>query len=156
MRAQNDEPSIIDGALTYKVVNQFDSVSQAQLYLRAHTFISDWVGPNNNSKRSIEFDDKESATIISKGSVFMGYFKSNMFYGYNVYADYTLTIKCKDGRCQYVVKIPSMSFHWTANNIQDETIPIDRILPTYNYKSNVVEKRVPPTYSPQLPQLIKD
>lgn len=60
--AQSNAPELENGSYVYKFVQQAEGVSQNALYLRAHTFLSDWVGPNANSKSSIDFDDKESAT----------------------------------------------------------------------------------------------
>lgn len=75
--AQAAEPELENSKYVYKYVQQAEGVSQNVLYLRAHTFLSDWAGPNSNSKCSIDFDDKESATIITKGSYFLGYEKGN-------------------------------------------------------------------------------
>lgn len=152
--AQTIEPTLEDGKLIYKNVYTYDGVTQSQLYMRAHTFLSDWVGPNKNCKSSIEFDDKESATIISKGSVYNGYFKENMMYGWDVYIDYTLTIRCKDGRVQVIIKVPSMSFHWTANNTPDITAPIEDIYPEYDKSKKYLCRLVIPKATPEIPAMM--
>ena len=140
-KAQAESPVLEDGNYVFKYVQQADGVSQSMLYLRAHTFLSDWVGPNSNSRTSIDFDDKETATIIVKGSYFLGYQKEVM-YGWNVFADFIVNIKCKDNRFQVITKVPTMSFWWTAGNVALQTIPYNKLYPTYTSPKNPIPWRL--------------
>ena len=152
--AQSNEPELDNGTYVYKYVQQAEGVSQNALYLRAHTFLSDWAGPNANSKSNIDFDDKESATIIVKGSYFLGYEKE-MAYGWNVFADFIITIKCKDGRFQVITKVPTMSFWWTAGNVALQTIPYNELYPSYTHKGPYKMKRYSDRHVNQMPEYIK-
>lgn len=144
-----------NGTYVYKFVQQAAEISQNSLYLRAHSFLSDWVGPNANSKSSIDFEDKESATIIAKGTYFLGYEKE-MMYGWNVFADFIVTIKCKDGRFQVVTKVPTMSFWWTAGNVALQTIPYNELYPSYIHKGPYKLKRYSDKYINRMPDYIKE
>lgn len=153
--AQSNDPELDNGIYVYKYVQKAEDVSQNALYLRAHTFLSDWAGPNANSKSNIDFDDKESATIIVKGSYFLKYEKE-MTYGWNVFADFIVTIKCKDGRFQVITKVPTMSFWWTAGNIALQTIPYNELYPSYTHKSQYKMKRYSDRHVNQMPEYIKE
>ena len=153
--AQSNEPELENGSYVYKFVQQAEGVSQNALYLRAHAFLSDWVGPNTNSKSSIDFDDKESATIIAKGTYFLGY-EREMMYGWNVYADFSVTIKCKEGRFQVMTKMPTMSFWWTAGNVPMQTILYNELYPSYTHKGPYKLKRYSDKYVNQMPEYIKE
>jgi hypothetical protein len=154
-KAQAESPVLEDGNYVFKYVQQADGVSQSMLYLRAHTFLSDWVGPNSNSRTSIDFDDKETATIIVKGSYFLGYQKEVM-YGWNVFADFIVNIKCKDNRFQVITKVPTMSFWWTAGNVALQTIPYNKLYPTYTHKGPYKMKKYSDRYVNQMPEYVKE
>lgn len=153
--AQSAEPILENGVYTCKCVKQQEGMSQSQLYLMAHTFLSDWVGPNSSSKNNIDFDDKESATIIAKGNYFLG-FEKEMLYGWDVYADFTISIKCKDGRFQVFTKIPTLSFWWTAGNVPVQTIPFAELYPDYTHKGPYKLKRYSDRYVGNMNTYIQD
>lgn len=153
--AQSNEPELDNGIYVYKFVQQAEGVSQNALYLRAHTFLSDWAGSNSNSKCNIDFDDKESATIITKGSYFLRHEKENLLYGWDIYADFIVSIKCKDGRFQVITKVPTMSFWWTAGNAPLQTIPYSELYPEYTHKSPYKVKRYSDKYALHMPICIK-
>ena len=154
VKAQTEAPELENGIYLFKYVHQAEGISQNDLYLYAHTFLSDWVGPNKSSKCSINFDDKESATIIVKGSYFLGYEKEVM-YGWNVFADFILNIRCKDNRFQVITKVPTMSFWWTAGNVALQTIPYDKLYPSYTHKGPCKLKRYSDRYVNEMPEYIK-
>ncbi len=153
--AQSNEPELENGIYVYKYVQQAEGLSQNALYLRAHTFLSDWAGPNSNSKSSIDFDDKESATIIIKGSYFLRHEKENIMYGWDIYADYIVSIKCKDGRFQVITKVPTMSFWWTAGNAPLQTISYTELYPEYTHKGPYKVKRYSDKYVIHMPSCVK-
>lgn len=153
--AQSEYPVLENGFFTCKCVKQQEGKTQAQLYLKAHIFLSDWTGPNSNSKYSIDFDDKESATIITKGNYFLG-FEKEMLYGWDIYADFTISIKCKDGRFQVITKIPTLSFWWTAGNISMQTIPFAELYPNYTHKGPYKLKRYSDRYVGNMSTYIQD
>ena len=153
--AQSNEPELENGYYVYKYVQQAEGVSQNELYLRVHTFLSDWAGPNSNSKCNIDFDDKESSTIITKGTYFLRYEKENFMYGWNIFADFIVTIKCKDGRFQVITKVPTMSFWWTAGTEPLQTIPFNELYPTYTHKGPYRLKKYSDKYVIHMPMCVK-
>lgn len=152
--AQTAEPELENGYFVYKYVHQVENLSQNSLYLHTRTFLSDWVGPNANSKNYIDFEDKESGSIIAKGSYFLAY-EREALYGWNIYADFSITIKCKDGRFQVVTKVPSMSFYWTAGNLAIQVAPFSELYPTYTFRSPYKFQRHTDVYAPKMPEYIK-
>ena len=96
------------GVYEMKEVVQVDGVNAQTLYLRALEALSDWTGTEGRSKFGIDHQDKESATIIYKGKDYLG-FRRYMMYGWYIFADFTLKVRCKDGRAQVTVTVPSMT-----------------------------------------------
>lgn len=151
--AQMSEPVLENGIYVLKHVEQVEGVSQNELYLRARTFLSDWAGPNSNSKNSIDFEDKESATVIVKGSYYLGIAKEVM-YGWEIFADYIVQIKCKDGRFQVITKVPTMTFWWNAGNAPIQIIPYEKLYPEYIHKGPYRLKKYSDRYVNRMPEYV--
>ena len=77
-------------------------------------------------------------------------------YGWNVFADFIVTIKCKDGRFQVLTKVPTMSFWWTNGNVALQTIPYNELYPSYTHKGPYKLKRYSDRYVNQMPEYIKE
>ena len=56
------------GVYEKKEVVSADSVKAAVLFGKAMEALSDWTGPDGRSKAGIDYQDKESGTIIYKGT----------------------------------------------------------------------------------------
>lgn len=78
--------------------------SAAVLYQRALQALSDWTGPEGNAQTHIDYSDKETATVIYKGTCPLGY-EGTFLVGWKIAADFTLKIRCKDGRAQTTLTI---------------------------------------------------
>ena len=61
------------GVYEKKEVINVDGVKASELFLRAMEALSDWTGPDGRSKAGIDYQDKESGTIIYKGNYYMGF-----------------------------------------------------------------------------------
>lgn len=138
--------------LQLKEVIQTPDLTVKQVFVSVQSLLSDWH-PNTNSKLSIDYSDLETGTIITKGKYFLGFHKSNMLCGYDVYADFTCTVRMKEGRTQVVVKVPSVTLHWTANNTEDETVAVSHVYPKYDgYKTRLYLTKKPLIeFGPKIP-----
>ena len=92
------------GAYERKEVVTVDGATAGVLFGRAMEALSDWTGPDGQSKVGIDYQDKEAGTVIYKGEYFIEHKR-----GVLVTANFTLKVRCKDGRAQVIVTIPSMT-----------------------------------------------
>lgn len=127
---------MVDGVLEYKIVKQFDGVSASELYTKSLTALSSLAGSLHNSKLNIDVQDKDACLVVYKGQYWIGFHKSNMLCGYDGYADATIDIRCKDGKVQYIVRVPSVTFVWNGDPAQ-ETAPTSELFPEYTYKKKL-------------------
>ena len=129
-----------NGVYEKKVVVQYDSVPAQTLYLRALEALSDWTGSEGKSSFGIDHKDKESATVIFKGKAYMGYRKFMAYGGWNVWAEFTLKVRCKDGKAQLSAIVPSMWFEYNANAHTKGSVPLSQIKPEFTYKGLNLKK----------------
>lgn len=143
---------IKNGVWEEKQIVQAENISAITLYTRALESLSDWAGSQGKSKIGIDVQDKEQGLIVYKGDYYLGYEKANInpLYGWNTFANFTLKIRCKDGRAQVSVSVPSLTFRFTGNPTE-VTAPIEEFLPEYNYKTKYTNKRAARELSPKVP-----
>lgn len=127
--AQNVEFNA-ERALELKEVVYVDSMSKNDIFVAAQSMLSAFH-PNSNSKTFIDYSDLATGTIIAKGALYIGFTKANPLYGYYVNADYSCTIKVKDGRYQVDITVPTVTLHWSANNTDDESVAVWHVYPVY-------------------------
>lgn len=142
--------------LELKEVIELPNLTKQQIFVAVQSLLSDWH-PNTNSQSSIDYADLETGTIITKGKYWVGFHKTNSFCGYDFLANYSCTIRMKDGRAQVIIKVPSIVLHWSANNTDDEVIDVQHVYPTYDgYKTRHNYTKKPMTiYGPQVPDAIR-
>ena len=138
-----------NGVYEKKEVVNVDNVKSSELFGRAMEALSDWTGPDGRSKAGIDYQDKESGTIIYKGNYYMGFRHVVLRAGWDMYADFTMKVRCKDGRAQITVTIPSMTGKYSANNTE-RTVPLSEIVKTINEKGK--KKRPTHEFLPQIPE----
>lgn len=141
-----------NGVYEQKEVVTIDSVKAITLYGRAMEALSDWTGPDGRSKAGIDYQDKESGTIIYKGNYYMGFRHVVLRAGWDMYADFTMKVRCKDGRAQITIIIPSITGKYSANNVE-RTVPLSEIVNTINEKGK--KKRPTHEYLPKIPEVAK-
>lgn len=152
MNINAQEYSLTNGAYENKVVEQYEGVEAGTLYVRALEALSDWAGSQSKSKVNIDVQDKEEGLVVYKGSLYIGYHKVNFMAGWHVYADFTLKIKCKDGRAQISCHVPTATFDWSAKQYPaNTTVELGEIYPKYNYKSQFRIKKAAIEWAPQIP-----
>lgn len=97
-----------DGAYERKDVVTVDSVSAAVLYDRAMLALTDWTGPDGKAQAGIDYQNQETHTVVYKGRFYAGARKMVMS-RVDRYANFTVKVRCKDGRAQVTVSIPTMT-----------------------------------------------
>lgn len=125
------------GAYELKVVEQFDNISLSSLYEQSLMALSDVVGAREKSKTNLDIADEEAGTIVYKGGYYLGFRKVNAMCGYNVIANFTLKVRCKDGRIQYTITVPSFTLYWSCDESDNEMIPLNEIIPEYTHKGRL-------------------
>lgn len=118
-------------------VEQYEEVNAEALYERTLVALSDIKGSSSHSKFNIDVAEKDGGIIVYKGELFVGYRKVNISGGYNYFADLTLKVRCKDGRIQYTVTVPTMTPYWDGNLSITDKVPLTDIIPDYKYKGKL-------------------
>lgn len=101
-----------------KTVVIVENTSAAVLYGRAMEALSDWTGTDGRSKAGIDFSDKDAGTVIYKGDYYLGFKKTILGAGWDRYADFTLKVRCKDGKAQVTVIVSSISGIYNKNGVK--------------------------------------
>lgn len=105
------------GAYEKREVVIVDSVSAGVLFSRAMEALSDWNGPDGKAKVGIDYQDKESGTVIYKGRYSLGFKNVFLGDGWRRYSDFTLKVKCKDGKAQVTVTVSTMTGEYNRNGM---------------------------------------
>ena len=126
-----------NGIYEFKIVEQYDSVKAATLYERSLVALSDVVGSRDKSKTNIDVAEKDAGMIVYKGELYLGFKKVNMMCGYDTFAVFTLKVRCKDGKAQYVITVPSLHMYWSCNTNDNEIIPLEEIIPEFTHKGRL-------------------
>ena len=107
-----------DGAYERKEVVTVDSVSAAVLYDRAMMALSDWTGPDGKAKVGIDYQNQDTHTLVYKGTFSLGFKNVFLGDGWHRYANFTLKVRCKDGRAQVTVTVGTMTGIYNRGNIE--------------------------------------
>ncbi len=96
------------GAYERQKVIQVEGATAVQLYDRAMIALSDWTGSDGKAKVGIDYQNQETHTLIYKGMFYLGY-KRVIINGWDRYGNFTLRIRCKDGRVQLTLTVPTVT-----------------------------------------------
>lgn len=125
------------GVYELKNVVSYDSLNYQKLFEQSRIALSDIAGSNTNTKIGVDVMDKQAGTIIYKGEYYLGFHRVNWLCGYEVTADFTLKMQCKDNKVQYTIIVPSLHLYWSCNILCNETVPLKDILPKYTHKGRL-------------------
>ena len=107
-----------EGAYERKEVVDVDGVNAAVLYDRAMMALSDWTGPDGKAKAGIDYQNQETHTVIYKGTFSLGFKNVFLGDGWNRYANFTVKVRCKDGRAQVTVTVAQMTVIYNRGNLE--------------------------------------
>ena len=105
------------GAYEKKEVVVVDSAKAIILFERAMIALSDWSGPDGKAKADIDYQEKETGTVIYKGRYSLGFKNTFLGDGWNRYAEFLLKVRCKDGRAQVTVTVPTVTAIYNRNGM---------------------------------------
>lgn len=108
------------GAYEKKEVVTVDSVKAGVLFARAMEALSDWAGPDGKAKAGIDFQDKDAGVVAYKGIYSLGFKNVFLGDGWERYANFILKVRCKDGRAQVTVTVPTVTFRYNKNGMTRE------------------------------------
>lgn len=139
--------SIVNGAYENKEVREYPGVSAETLYIRALEALSDWAGTQSKSSINIDVQDKEEGLVVYKGQMYLG-----TSHSWNAFADFTLKIRCKDGKAQLSCHVPTLTIAYTDPQYPNvkESVPLGKIVPTYTYKHYYRVKKTAIEYGPKV------
>ena len=106
------------GAYEKKVVVYVDSTKATTLYDRAMVALSDWTGASGKAQAGLDFHDRDAGTVIFKGHEYIGFKNVFLGDGWERYADFTIKVRCKDGRAQITTSIPTITFRYNKNGMK--------------------------------------
>ena len=109
---------IESGAYEKKVVVVVDSAKAIVLFERAMIALSDWTGPDGKAKAGIDYQEKETGTVIYKGMFSLGFKNVFLGDGWNRYADFVLKVRCKDGKAQVTITVPQITAVYNRNGMK--------------------------------------
>ena len=97
-----------DGTYEVKKVVEVPGVSAQTLYDRAVIALSDWTGASGKAKAGLDIHDRDAGIVVYKGHEYM-WSKKQRRQEYDVFADFSLKVRCKDGKAQITSTIHSMT-----------------------------------------------
>ena len=106
------------GAYEKKEVVVVDSAKAIILFERAMIALSDWTGPDGKAKAGIDYQEKETGTVIYKGVFSLGFKNVFLGDGWNRYADFVLKVRCKDGKAQVTITVPQITAVYNRNGMK--------------------------------------
>jgi hypothetical protein len=143
---------LTNGAYEKKQVVTVEGVDAGKLYVRALEVLSDWAGSQSKSKIGIDVQDKDEGMVVYKGRLEIGFHKVNFMAGWEIYGDFTIKIKCKDGKAQITCIVPTATFEWSVPQYPAiETVSLGELIPEYNYKGKMRIKKAAKNFGPQIP-----
>lgn len=125
------------GEYELKIVEQYDNISTATLYESSLVALSDVVGSYEKSKTNIDVAEKDAGIIVYKGELYLGFKKVNGMCGYETFANFTLKVRCKDGKVQYTITVPSLHMYWSCDMNTNEVVPLNEIIPNFTHKGRL-------------------
>lgn len=99
----------ISGAYEQQRVVSVDSTSAAVLYDRAMMAITDLTGSDGKAKAGIDYQNQETHTVVYKGRFGLPFGD-----GVDYWADFTMKVRCKDGRVQVTMTVPMVEMRASA------------------------------------------
>lgn len=119
MAACAQDWELVGDAYERKEVVEVEGVSASVLYDRAMIALSEWTGSDGKSKMGIDYQNLETHTLIYKGTCYLS-FKKVLLGGWNRYLNFTLKVRCKDGKAQQTLSLGSVRAVYTNDEAEKE------------------------------------
>lgn len=142
--------SIVNDVFQQKEVFNAEGKSGSSLYVHTLEVLSDIAGSQTKSKYSVDVQDKEEGLVVYKGLLYLGFKKFNLLCGWDVFANFTLKVRCKDDKIQVAMIVPTITYRWTGDPFET-TAEVTDVYPTFKYKGKVRIKKASLEIVPKLP-----
>lgn len=106
------------GVYERQLVVNVEGANAAVLYDRAMTALSDWTGPDGKARAGIDYQNQETHTVIYKGTFSLGFKNTFLGDGWHRMANFTMKVRCKDGRAQVTLTVPFITGTYSRGNIE--------------------------------------
>lgn len=103
----------INGAYEQQRVVSVEGTSAAVLYDRAMMAITDLTGSDGKAKAGIDYQNQETHTVVYKGRFGLPFGN-----GVDYWADFTMKVRCKDGRALVTMTVPMVEMRASAINME--------------------------------------
>lgn len=103
-----------------KEVVEVEGASASVLYDRAMIALSEWTGSDGQSKIGIDYQNLETHTLIYKGTCHLSFKNVLLGAGWDRYLNFTLKVRCKDGKAQQTLSLGSVRGVYTNNRAEKE------------------------------------
>lgn len=130
------------GAYEKKMVVYVDSIKATVLYDRAMVALSDWTGASGKAQAGLDYHDRDAGTVIYKGHEYIGFKNVFLGDGWERYADFTIKVRCKDGRAQITTSIPTITFVYNKNGMKRNFTAADVIKAVEEAKGKKKERGI--------------
>lgn len=118
------------GAYERQEVVTVEGASASSLYDLAMMALSDWTGPDGKAKVGIDYQNQETHTVVYKGSYSLGFKEVFMGDGWERQADFILKVRCKDGKSQVTLTVPTFTARFksvvSTGSIQELSNAVDK------------------------------
>ena len=118
------------GAYERQEVVTVDGASALSLYDLAMMALTDWTGPDGKAKVGIDYQNQETHTVVYKGCYSLGFKDIFLGAGWSRQADFILKVRCKDGRAQVTLTVPTYTAHYgsssTTGTIRELSDAVDK------------------------------
>ena len=128
-----------NGIYEKKQVVTVEGIATSEFYRRAMVALSDWKGSDGKSSANIDYQDREAGMVIYKGKFSLGVRKSWPAIWHR-YAEFTLKVRCKDGRAQVTVGVQSIYAVDDKGRSQSFTMP--EVIEIYQKAGNNRKERM--------------
>lgn len=141
VNAQTDSiPLNENGAYERKEVIQVDGATASTLFDRAMIALTEWTGADGKSKVGIDYQNQESHIVVYKGTYYLGFKKTMLRAGWDRYANFSLKVRCKDGKAQIIVTVDGITGIYNTNGVT-KYYPMREILDITNDSKGKKKKR---------------
>ena len=137
MAACAQDWEIVGDAYERKEVVEVEGASASVLYDRAMIALSEWTGSDGKSKMGIDYQNLETHTLIYKGTYYVDFKNVFLGAGWNRSINFTLKVRCKDGRAQQTLSLGTARAEYSENRVEKEVSMkeiVDNVAKTTNKK----------------------
>ena len=152
--ADAQTPSVVGNSIQYKKVATYEGKTKDDIFIKTLLTLSKIEGTTYMSSNGLDVQDKDAGVISYKGRIYLGFYKQNIMAGWDVFLNYNMIVRCKDGKAKYEFITPSVHFIWSANDTSPRDFPVTGIYPAYNIDTYYKIEKSSKQFGPHIPEYI--